>query len=268
MLRRYFIVSQENLTGKPLADANWLASHHQAKLPERIAFAKRMANLKPKSIVDLGCASGLWLEVFNQFLPTECEFIGIDCDEELLNMAVKRSNLWQRKVSFLQMDLENEFSRIPPCDLTLAFNIFPYIQDLNSFVNALSHRIPRGTLAVRQYDGASIRFGPMPTSKRQEIETELRVAIESSKRFYHYDIDRTFKVLRHSSYQQCNYEFELFNRSSPFPIDFLPYYKETLLWTCQFLSEKSVDYFRTWIDNDPLMLNRYFYEVDLVALLS
>lgn len=34
------MVSQENSTGKPLADANWLEIHHRAKLPERIAFTK------------------------------------------------------------------------------------------------------------------------------------------------------------------------------------------------------------------------------------
>jgi SAM-dependent methyltransferase len=262
------MVLQENSTGKPLADANWLAFHHRAKLLERTAFSKRMADLKPKSVVDLGCASGLWLDVLNQILPTECEFIGIESDDELLNMAVQRSKTWQRKVSFLQLDFERETCRIPPGDLTLAFNIFSYIRDLDSFINALSLRIPRGTLVIRQYDGASIRFGPMQTSKRQEIETDLRVATERSQRFYHYDLDRTFNALRQSSYQQCCYEFELFERTSPFPIDFLPYLKETLRWTCQFLSEKSADYFRAWIDDDPHMQNRYFYEVDLVALLS
>jgi len=263
-----FIASHENSTGRPLADANWLATHHQAKLPERTTFVKRLATLEPKSIVDLGCASGLWFEILDQFLPTECEFIGIDSDEELLDIAVQRSDSWQRKVSFLKIDLEHEASLIPPCDLTLAFNIFPYIRNLDSFINALSRRIPRGTLAVRQYDGASIRFGPMPTSKRQEIEVDLRVATGSSQRFRHYDLDRTFNVLRHSLYKQCSYEFELFERSSPFPIDFLPYFKETILWTCQFLSERTADYLRDWIDEDPFMLNRYIYEVDLVALLS
>ena len=262
------MISQENSTGRPLADANWLACHHQAKLPERIAFAKRLAALKPKSVVDLGCASGLWLELLNQILPTECEFIGIDSDEELLNIATQRSNSWQRKVSFLQLDLEDDASKIPSSDLTLAFNIFPYIRNLDSFVNALSMRVPRGTLAVRQYDGASIRFGPMPTSKRQDIEIDLRVATESSRRFHHYDMDRTFNILRNSAFQQCSYEFELFERSSPFPNDFLQYYKETLRWINQFLSEKTAAYLQEWIDSDPLLQNRYVYEVDLVALLS
>ncbi|WP_180972942.1 class I SAM-dependent methyltransferase [Akkermansia sp.] len=260
--------SQENSSGKPLAAANWLEAHHQAKLPERTAFAQRLSRLAPKSIVDLGCASGLWFEVLNQLLPSECEFIGIDSDAELLNMAVQRSKSWKRKVSFLQLDLEQDLAKIPPSDLTLAFNIFPYIKDLDVFLKTLSLRIPRGTLAVRQYDGASIRFGPMPTSKRQKIELDLRIATECSQKFHHYDLDRTYNVLRHSSYQQCSYEFELFERTSPFPHEFVSYYKETLLWYCQFISKSSADYLLSWINNDPFMQNRYFYEVDLVALLS
>lgn len=34
------MISRENSTGKPLADAIWLENHHKAKLPERTAFAK------------------------------------------------------------------------------------------------------------------------------------------------------------------------------------------------------------------------------------
>lgn len=204
----------------------------------------------------------------DQLLPTDCEFIGIDSDEELLDIARHRSNAWERKVSFLQLDIEHEASRIPPSDLTLAFNIFPYIHDLDSFICALSMRSPRGALVVRQYDGASIRFGPMPTSKRQDIETELRISTESSQRFHHYDLDRTYNALRQSGYQRSCFEFELFERSSPFPIDFMSYYNGTLLWTCQFLSEKTAQFLREWMDNQPPMQNRYFYEVDLVAILS
>lgn len=262
------MISNENSIGKPLAAANWLKAHHIAKLTERTTFAKKLATFNPRNVVDLGCASGLWLELLNQILPTECEFIGIDSDPELLHMAAQRGHLWNRKVSFFQLDLEKDVSKIPSSDLTLAFNIFPYIKNLESFIETLFHRTHRGILAVRQYDGASIRFGPMPTSKRQAIETELRIATENSDAFHHYDLDRTYNVLRHSSYKNQLYDFELFKRVSPFPADFLPYYQETMDWTCQFLSKDLADYFRKWIEEDPLMRNRYFFEVDLVAILS
>ena len=262
------MISQENSTGKPLANANWLENHHRAKIPERTAFAQKLVAKHPKKIVDLGCATGLWFELLNQMLPPECEFIGIDSDEESLKVAINRSKSWNRKVSFMNLNLEKDAKEIPASDLTLAFNIFPYINDLDAFIEILALRVPRGTLAIRQYDGASIRFGPMLTSKRQEFEMDLRVAMEGSQKFRHYDLDRTFNALRKSQYKYGNYEFELFERSSPFSTDFIPYYNQTLQWTCQHLSEYSAEYLRKWIDEDPLMMNRYFYEVDLVAILS
>lgn len=262
------MISQENSSGKPLADITWLEKHHQAKLPERRKFAQKLAGLNPKKIVDLGCATGLWLELLNQELPNDCEFIGIDSDSDSLHSAISRSKLWDRKSSFLQLNLEEEASRIPAGDITLAFNIFPYISDLDSFIKALSSRTPRGCLAIRQYDGASIRFGPMPTSERQKIETSLRVATESSQKFYHYDMDRTFSALHKSAYKHCKYSFELFERTSPFNENFIPYYNEMLLWTCQHLSDNCADYLRDWLTEEPPTIERYFYEVDLVAILS
>ena len=95
--------TQENASGKPLADALWLENHHRAKLPERTAFAKKLADLYPKRIVDLGCASGLWLELLDKLLPSDCEFIGIDSDNDILKIAKDRSKNWNRKTSFWQI---------------------------------------------------------------------------------------------------------------------------------------------------------------------
>ena len=53
-----------------------------------------------------------------------------------------------------------------------------------------------------------------------------------------------------------------------FESDFIPYYTETLEWTLQHLSDASAERLRAWIKDDPNLTNRYFYEVDLVALLS
>lgn len=265
--------SQENSTGKPLADATWLRNHHIAKLPERTAFVKKLMKLKPKSIVDLGCATGLWLDLFNKYLPEECSFIGIDSDTKSLEIAKSRSKKWNRHVEFQNLDIEKNISLIPPSDLTLAFNIFPYITDLDNFIYLLSKRQPRGYLAIRQYDGASIRFGPMNTADRQKMEIDLRVSTESSKKFHHYDLDRTYdalhKALEKSDFRQGEFWFELYERKSPFPKNFIPYYISTLNWTCQHISPLSAEKLQKWIDEDPCFtLDRYFYEVDLIALLS
>lgn len=263
-----YMYSEENASGRPLADSSWLENHHRAKINERNAFAKRLAELHPKKIVDLGCATGLWLELLNNILPNDCEFIGIDSDEEAIIKAVDRSKSWARKVSFLQLDIEEDVDSIPSGDITLAFNIFSYIENIDKFLNALAARTPRGILAVRQYDGASIRFGPMPTSIRQKIEQDLHIATGYSQKFRHYDLDRTFTALQNSPYETCNYNFELFQRISPFEQDFIPYYTGTMLWTIEHISESSAQYLIKWMNDDINIKERYFFEVDLVALLS
>jgi SAM-dependent methyltransferase len=260
--------SEENSSGKPLANSSWLLNHHRAKIPERTAFAKRLAKLQPKRIVDLGCATGLWLELLNEIFPLDCEFIGIDSDIESLEIAISRSKSWSRKTSFMKLDIEKDAALIPSADLTLAFNIFPYINDLDTFLNSLVSKTPHGTLAVRQYDGASIRFGPMPTTMRQKIEQELQVATGNSEKFRHYDLDRTFTALQNSAYNNIEYNFELFERISPFDQEFIPYYKGTMFWTCQHISDASAEFLSKWMDEDIYLKKRYFYEVDLVALLS
>ena len=260
--------SQENSSGKPLANSDWLLNHHLAKIPERTAFAQRLCALHPKRIIDLGCATGLWLELLNSLLPLDCEFIGIDSDIQSLETAISRSKSWKRETSFMQLDREKDIKSVPSADLILAFNIFPYIKDLDSFLSGLHAKTSNGTLAVRQYDGASIRFGPMPTAIRQKIEQDLFVATGNSQKFRHYDLDRTFTALQNSTYKNFEYNFELFERFSPFKPDFIPYYKETLLWTCQHISDTSAEFLSNWMNDNSISQNRYFYEVDLVALLS
>lgn len=262
------MVRRDNSTGRPLAEATWLDAHHRAKLSERWAFAKRLARLEPQSIVDLGCATGLWLEILNEVVPRECAFIAIDTDESALSRASQRASTWSRSVDFMVLDIETEAAEIPPADLTLAFNIFSYVNDLRGLIESLAARTPRGLLAVRQYDGASIRFGPMPTDQRQQMEIALRTATEQSQHFKHYDMDRTIEALRNSTYTHAPIEFELFARASPFPEAFREYYEGTLEWTLELLSEVAAKRLRAWIDNEAPESSRYFYEVDLVSLLS
>ena len=169
---------------------------------------------------------------------------------------------------FLKLDIEKEVDQIPSADLILAFNIFPYIDNLDLFIKSIFCKNKQGTLAIRQYDGASIRFGPMPTNERQQIESDLRVALENNTNFRHYDMDRVYTAIHSSPYQNKTIEFELFERTSPFDSKFIPYYTGTLNWTAQFLSEASSIFFDKWMQEDPHFLNRYFYEVDLMALLS
>ena len=73
-----------------------------------------------KLIVDLGCATGLWLELLNGIMPLDCEFIGIDSDIQSLEIANSRSKSWSRKTAFLRLDIEKDVTSIPSADMILA----------------------------------------------------------------------------------------------------------------------------------------------------
>lgn len=258
--------SWSNATGRPLSSFRWLESHHRAKFAERAAFARRLADLEPTSIVDIGCGPGLWLELFNDLLPDTCEFVGIDGDELALDAARERASRWSRRVKFVHLDFETDSHRIPPADLTLAFNVFPYVSNLPAFLEMLAARTPRGRLAVRQYDGGAMRFGPIETAERIEVETSLHASVGGSDMFRHYDMDRVFEAVFGSPFENRDISFELFQRIAPYPEDFLEYYKGTLTWTRGLVSERAAELLDRWTASSRTA--DYFLGVDLVAVLS
>jgi hypothetical protein len=124
-------------------------------------------------------------------------------------------------------------------------------------------------LVVRQYDGGVLRFGPMDTRLRSSIESSLRASIASSRQFRHYDMDCVFTLLSDSQFSKREIGFELFARAAPFPEEFLAYYEGMLAWTLELLSESAAEALRSWLANsDNGSHIRYFFEVDLTAVLS
>jgi SAM-dependent methyltransferase len=258
-------MESRNSSGMPLASAEWLEAHHQAKLPERRAFAQTLAARRPQRVIDLGCGTGLWLALLDEVLPADCELVGFDADGEVLDIARNRN--WTRPMKFERLDIESDSDSIPVSDMTLAFNIFSYLKNPAKLLSTIARN--GGTLVVRQYDGGAVRFGPMDIRLRSSIESSLRASVISSDQFSHYDMDRVFKFLLNSQFSRREVGFELFARSFPFPEAFLAYYESMLTWTLDLLSEGSADALRSWLpDSQDGDEGRYFFEVDLVAVLS
>jgi SAM-dependent methyltransferase len=256
-----------NPTGRPLASADWLDAHHRAKLVERRRFAEMLASYRPRTVVDLGCGTGLWLELLDEVLPAECELVGVDTDVVALKVAEERSRNWRQRARFEQVDFDAEPEAIPAGDMILAFNIFPYVADPARLLKTVAGR--GGALAVRQYDGAALRFGPMEGRLRALIENSLRASVSSSQQFRHYDMDRVFAFLASSPFSRRRVEFELFARVTPYPEEFLAYYEGMMRWTMELLSEDAAEALQGWL-TDPVFesAERYFFEVDLTAVVS
>jgi trans-aconitate methyltransferase len=251
--------------GLPLASAEWQEVHHRAKLPERRAFAEMLAERRPRRVTDLGCGAGLWLGLLDEILPAGCELVGLDSDRDLLEVASSRE--WSRPMRFEQLDLEAEPEAIPESDMALAFNVFQYLKDPAGLLSSVASNVD--TLVVRQYDGGALRFGPMENRLRSVIEASLRASVASSDQFRHYDMDHVFALVANSPFSRREVGFELFARASPFAEDFRPYYEAMLGWTLSLLSDPAAEALGPWLaDRDGENPERYFFEVDLTAVLS
>lgn len=191
----------------------------------------------------------------------------MDSDDVALGFAARRSSGWARQVRFQQLDIERDLAALPTADMTLAFNIFPYLSHPERLLELVAQR--GGSLAVRQYDGAALRFGPMDPALRTLLETSLRASVGASGQFRHYDMDRTYEFVSKSPFTTKKVEFELFERFAPFPPDFEDYYEGTLAWTLELLSDEAADALSKWLsDRDMDVEISYFFEVDLTAVLS
>lgn len=259
-----------NESGRPLAGADWLEAHHRAKLAERQAFAHRLAELAPASVLDVGCGTGLWLQELHQVLPPRCRLIGIDSDAGAVAAARARAASWPREVEFLHREVHALGAGLPASDLTLLFNVSGYLDDstLDGLLRGCAER--GGRIAVRQYDGSSLRFGPMDGAMRNTIDGSLYAAVAHSGDFRHYDMDRLVEALHRAPFKRREIGFELFSRSAPFPDEFVDYLDGTIAWTREYISDDA----RLMLDDwwaprqSGLVTSTYFTEVDLVAVLS
>lgn len=261
-----------NETGKPLSSWQWLKAHHTAKLVERKEFAKTIVSSSPGTIVDLGCGPGLWLELFDEVSDSNCKLIGIDSDENAINRARELSSNWSNQSDFFELDIVSDSSSLPKADIFLAFNIFPFLDEPATFINSLKDKLnPGGKIVIRQYDGATMRFGPMNHATRLEMDSSLYASIGCSDLFHHYDLDRMFEIIHKTEFQNIKTDFELFYRNSPYPEAFLEYYNNTIDWTAAHISEHAADKLETWRSiylQEGCTKSSYFVEVDLVAILS
>ena len=259
-----------NSSGQPLSSSEWLKDHHKAKLIDRKKFVKKiLKNYKPKRIIDLGCATGLWLDLFDEFVAKDCEFIGVDTDSNSIKEAEIKSKSWDRKSKFIVCDILNEAEKIPNGDLFLAFNIFSYIPNAKLFIKTIQSKMNiNSKLVIRQYDGNTIRFGPMNSEDRLSMNNSLYSAIGTSQQFHHYDLDRIYSIINDSSFSEKNINFETFQRNAPFPNEFINYFQGTLEWYIYYLSEYDSEKLQKWYELSKKQTDTYFLEVDLTAELS
>lgn len=257
-----------NATGHALSSASWLEVHHRAKLSERTRFARSLVPYQPRKLVDLGCGTGLWLDTIDKVLPCECKFIGIDSDPESLVLAQARASSWDREVEFIDCDLVKDFHRVPSADLMLAFNLLPYTPNAPEILKHLREKGKVGRLIIRQYDGGTMRIGPLPSDDRKAIETSIYTTTRDRNEPSHYDIDRAYQLAHTSGLQIEKLDFELTQRHAPFSPEFADYLAGTVEWLKERLSDDARMRFEQDLPIEAGGAPLYFLQVDLIAVLS
>jgi len=259
-----------NEIGKPLSSPDWLEVHHKAKLPERSLFVQRILAKAPRTIVDIGCGTGLWLDLINNNDKSDAYYIGFDSDPHSLEIAASKAMSWNRRWDYSLKDLGSENFKCPEADLIIAFNVFPYLDNANALLTSLRKALrPGGLLVIRQYDGALLRFGPLDQRKRSSIENSLQSSLLASQKFSHFDLDRIYKLISLSDFDSKKYEFETYQRYSPYDPFALEYIKNMLRWTSQNTNAYSGEYISDFLAGIESTENvSYFVEFDFVAWLS
>lgn len=263
--------SWRNASGRPLSSIEWLDAHHRAKLQERTNFVQKILALQPRTIVDLGCGPGIWLDLINKLAPPDCELIGIDSDTDALNYTAMRAAGWQRPCHLSHVDFDREGVVVPIDSVVLAFNVFPYLDNAAQLIADVCEQLGgRGHLVVRQYDGNLLRFGPMAQHIRQNMDVALYASLSHSKQLKHYDLDRVFELIHTSGFANKNIEFENFCRQSPYDDDFIEYLINCLRWTGELVNEHSSEELEKWLGRyvGASAFPSYVVETELVAWLS
>lgn len=260
--------TQRNNSGFQLSDSTWLENHHNAKKDLRYEFAQKLALRKPKTIVDIGCGTGLWLNIFNEVLPKDCKFIGVDFDINSLKEAESRAKDWNRDCEWISLNVNKDAEKIPKADLALIFNFSSYIEDLDSFLAILSKERGFKEIALRQFAGDEIKFGPFAPTIHTQIDQSIKNSIGSSRQIRYFDMDRLISAANSSKRTVTLNNFELFKAFSPFDNNTFPYIKETAEWTLDRVSNNEKPYIQNWLKkaNDK-ETSLYFFSLDWTALL-
>ncbi len=256
-----------------MSSAEWLETHHLAKISQRRSYVKEILDQRhPKRIVDLGCGTGLWLDLISHYVDENCLLVGIDKDPESLQRSRDRAKLWKQPHKFIQQDLLDSEMDLPSADIYLAFNILSYVNPCTHLLKRMRHLLAnKATMFVRQYDGDLLRFGPMPEGLRNSVNQSLYSGVSTSQQFSHFPIDRLYRELNQVGFQQVDIKFETYQEHSPFEPHFLSYLINTAKWTADNTNELVQPDLEKWIERHLKPngdCSTYFLENYLLAELS
>ena len=144
-----------------------------------------LPELKGKSVLDLGCGTGIFSFLFEPFGPEK--IVGIDLSEEMLKIAEQKKKEKQSKVTFLSGDAKNAACYVKePFDFIYSSTTTHYIDDLEMlFLNISKCLKPDGTCILSIIHPVYSAMYPIAHGDDFPTDDEWEVRyLDKSKRAY------------------------------------------------------------------------------------
>lgn len=106
-----------------------------------------LLELRGKTVLDLGCGTGIFSFLLEQYAPARV--VGIDASREMLKIAGRKAKQLQSKVSFLLGDAANAFPYVQePFDLVFSSTTTHYIPDLEALMRSIGQCLKSGGTCI------------------------------------------------------------------------------------------------------------------------
>ena len=130
---------------------------------------KELKALKPKSIIDIGCGNGVWVDVIKEQLP-DVNYLGVDISSKLIKHAKRRNPI----VDFKVMDIRNiDFKLTEKYDVAFMYTCMLHVPaiEMENVVNNLK-KIAKKVLFIEPIKAGKVQgFRMLSEDAITEIES-------------------------------------------------------------------------------------------------
>ena len=227
-----------NECGLPLNAVDWLAKHHQSKLPERYQMIQDLQLAEGSFVVDAGCGPGLWTPLLAQMVGHKGRILGIDISMEALVIAqsISTNVRYRQNVQYKRATLDQLPIEYGSADHIFSANVSQYLPDPVATFAAMGPYLKQGgRLAVKDIDFGTMRFS-MVDSALQTRVFHARQYWEAERVRHDYAFEDSWVgsklagYLREAGYTDIEEKAYRIIRRSPLPVDFRFYLQGIAEW--------------------------------------